>query len=346
MRSKELPFVLRGYRIIESQIVNNSFGHIFRITIFGASHAKSVGIRLEGVPQGIYLDEQLFATDLHRRMPRLSGETSRHEADSPIIEGLDNNGYTTGSEITISFRNSNIRSTDYSHLHHHPRPSHADLVQRRKYGDDYNLAGGGIASGRMTVALVAAGVVAKQILKTATFTTELVEVGGNSTKEDFEAIIASAAHDGDSVGGIVECRIGGVPHSLGEPFFDSAESTIAHLLFSIPGIKGVEFGDGFEGARKRGSQRNDAIADAAGTTLTNNEGGINGGITNGNDIIVRVAIKPTPSIARPQQTYNFESENIDTLVIGGRHDACIARRAAVVVEAVAAIALADLKLRA
>ena len=346
MRSKELPFVLRGYRIIESQIVNNSFGHIFRITIFGASHAESVGIRLEGVPQGIYLDEQLFATDLHRRMPRLSGETSRHEADSPIIEGLDNNGYTTGSDITISFINSNIRSTDYSHLHHHPRPSHADLVQRRKYGDDYNLAGGGIASGRMTVALVAAGVVAKQILKTATFTTEVVEVGGSSTKEDFEAIIASAAHDGDSVGGIVECRIGGVPHSLGEPFFDSAESTIAHLLFSIPGIEGVEFGDGFEGARKRGSQRNDAITDAAGTTLTNNEGGINGGITNGNDIIVRVAIKPTPSIARPQQTYNFESENIDTLVIGGRHDACIARRAAVVVEAVAAIALADLKLRA
>jgi chorismate synthase len=263
----------------------------------------------------------------------------------PLIEGLDSYGYSTGDKIDISFVNGNKRSVDYSHLKLQPRPSHADLVQRRKYGEEYNLAGGGIASGRMTVALVAAGVVAKQILSQAEFSTRLVEVGGCAEETQFEDIISSAARDGDSVGGVVECRVTGVPHSLGEPFFDSAESIISHMLFSIPGVKGVEFGDGFVGARKRGSERNDAIVDAEGHTLTNNDGGINGGITNGNDIVVRVAIKPTPSISREQHTYNFEHEAVAPLTIGGRHDACIARRAAVVVEAMVAVALADLKLQ-
>jgi chorismate synthase len=218
-------------------------------------------------------------------------------------------------------------------------------VQRKKYGEEYNLAGGGMASGRMTVALVAAGVVAKRLLPDTIFATRLAEVGGCCNESQFEDIINMSMRDGDSVGGVVECRVGGLPHSLGEPFFDSAESTIAHLLFSIPGVKGVEFGDGFAGARKRGSERNDMIMDAKGTTLTNNDGGINGGITNGNELIVRVAIKPTPSIAREQHTYNFEQGAVMPLAIGGRHDACIARRAAVVVEAMVAVALADLKLQ-
>lgn len=326
--------------------MSNSFGNIFRLTIFGASHAESVGITIEGAPKGIALSEELFRADLDRRRPTLSGETSRKEEDKPIIEGLSPEGKTTGETITISFKNSDKRSNDYSHLRVHPRPSHADLVQLRKYGDDADIAGGGMASGRMTVALVAAGVVAKEILKGANFSTHLVSVNGVSDSSQFNNIITTAAHDGDSVGGVVECRVKGIKPTLGEPFFDSAESLISHLLFSIPGVKGVEFGDGFAGTAKRGSERNDLIADASGATYTNNEGGINGGITNGNDIIVRVAIKPTPSIAKAQNTYNFESEATTPLTIGGRHDACIARRAVIVVEAMVAVALADLLLRA
>ncbi|MBR5822322.1 MAG: chorismate synthase [Alistipes sp.] len=326
--------------------MSNSFGNIFRLTIFGASHAESVGITIEGAPKGIALSEELFRADLDRRRPTLSGETSRKEEDKPIIEGLSPEGKTTGETITISFKNSDKRSKDYSHLRVHPRPSHADLVQLRKYGDDADIAGGGMASGRMTVALVAAGVVAKEILKGANFSTHLVSVNGVSDSSQFNNIITTAAHDGDSVGGVVECCVKGIKPTLGEPFFDSAESLISHLLFSIPGVKGVEFGDGFAGTAKRGSERNDLIADASGATYTNNEGGINGGITNGNDIIVRVAIKPTPSIAKAQNTYSFESEATTPLTIGGRHDACIARRAVIVVEAMVAVALADLLLRA
>lgn len=325
--------------------MNNSFGDKLRITIFGASHSSEVGIVMEGVPAGIALSVDDFSRDIDRRRPSLQGETQRREEDVPKLEGVDAEGVTTGDKLRILFRNGDTRSKDYSHLKRQPRPSHADFVQRRKWGEEYNLAGGGIASGRMTVALVAAGVVAKKILDSATFSTRLVEVGGEKDSARFEEVIASAKRDGDSVGGVVECRVSGVEALLGEPFFDSAESIIAHLLFAVPAVKGVEFGDGFDGARKRGSERNDVIINADGKTATNNEGGINGGITNGNDIVVRVAIKPTPSIAREQQTFDFESGRVAPLTIGGRHDACIARRGAVVVEAVVALALADLKLR-
>lgn len=324
--------------------MNNTFGNILKITIFGASHAEEVGVIIEGVPAGIKLDESLFTTDLDRRRPKLKGETPRREDDAPHIEGIDANGCTCGEPIRISFKNKNIRSYDYDHLRRQPRPSHADLVQLRKYGDNYDISGGGIASGRMTVALVAAGVVAKQILEGVTFNTQLVEVGGESDKHQFDDIIKAAAAEGNSVGGVVECTISGIKEPLGEPFFDSVESVMAHLLFSIPAVKGVEFGDGFAGARKRGSARNDAIVDASGATLSNNEGGINGGIANGNDIVVRVAIKPTPSISIVQHTYDFK-HGFSPLLIGGRHDSCIARRAQVVVEAMAAVALADLKLQ-
>lgn len=325
--------------------MKNSYGEILRVTIFGASHAESVGVDIEGVPQGLRLTEELFAADIERRRPMQRGDTPRHESDTPQIEGTDKEHLTTGGSIRISFRNNNIRSKDYTHLVYHPRPSHADLTQRRKYGQEADLAGGGIASGRMTVALVAAGVVAKQLIPNARFETKLIEVAGITDVSRFDSLIQEAHSDKDSVGGVVECRVEGVEASLGEPFFDSVESTIAHLLFSIPGVKGVEFGDGFAGCKKRGSERNDAIIDDKGTTLTNNEGGINGGITNGNPIIVRIAIKPTPSIGREQHSYDFSSGRIAPLTIGGRHDACIARRAAVVVEAMVALALADLKLR-
>ena len=299
---------------------------------------------VEGVPAGVALPIESFMADIDRRRPVRSGETPRREADVPTIEGLDDSGYTTGGVLRISFINSNIRSRDYDHLRRQPRPSHADLVQMRKYGKECDIAGGGMASGRMTVALVAAGVVAKALLPHVEFQTRLIEVGGERDEAKFDDIISRASADGDSVGGVVECRIKGVCEPLGEPFFDSVESVMSHLLFSIPAVKGVEFGDGFEGARKRGSERNDMIISESGETYSNNEGGVNGGIANGNDIVVRVAIKPTPSIAREQMTYNFDEGEVAPLVIGGRHDACIARRAAVVVEAMAAVALADLKL--
>ena len=326
--------------------MNNSFGEILRTTIFGASHAEEVGVMMEGVPSGIALGAEVFTSDLDRRRPMLKGETPRREEDFPIIEGLDNQGFTTGQTIRISFKNRNTRSGDYSKFVEHPRPSHADLVQRKKYGEGYDISGGGMSSGRMTVALVSAGVVAKQILGDTIFSTRLIEVGGCRDTEQFESIIANALTEGDSVGGVVECRVQGVDCGLGEPFFDSVESVVSHLLFSVPGVKGVAFGDGFDSASKRGSERNDMIVDGSGRTLTNNEGGINGGISNGNDIVVRVAVKPTPSISKPQNTYNFATGCVEPLVVGGRHDACIARRAMVVVEAMVALALADLKLRA
>lgn len=300
---------------------------------------------LSGVPAGISLRAEDFASDLERRRPQSKGETPRHEADEPIIEDVDAEGVTTGESVTIKFRNTNCKSGDYSHLRLHPRPSHADLTQRMKYGEEYNLAGGGMASGRMTVALVAAGVVAKKMLSGCSFRTELVSVGGVTNKTEFESVISQARLAGDSVGGVVECRVSGVERGLGEPFFDSVESVISHLMFSIPGVKGIEFGDGFEGAKSRGSERNDVIINGEGNTKTNNDGGINGGIANGNDIVLRVAIKPTPSIAKAQQTFNFGSNSIEELRIGGRHDSCIARRAMVVVEAMTAFALADLRLQ-
>lgn len=300
---------------------------------------------LRGVPAGISLRAEDFASDLERRRPQSKGETPRHEADEPIVEGVDAEGVTTGESVTIKFRNTNCKSGDYSHLRLHPRPSHADLTQRMKYGEEYNLAGGGMASGRMTVALVAAGVVAKKMLLGCSFQTELVSVGGVTNKAEFESVISQARLAGDSVGGVVECRVSGVERGLGEPFFDSVESVISHLIFSIPGVKGIEFGDGFEGAKSRGSERNDVIINGEGNTKTNNEGGINGGIANGNDIVLRVAIKPTPSIAKAQQTFNFGSNSIEELRIGGRHDSCIARRAMVIVEAMTAFALADLRLQ-
>ena len=209
------------------------------------------------------------------------------------------------------------------------------------------MRGSGQFSGRMTVALVAAGVVAKRVLgSSVAFSSEIIELGGCRDRNKFEEVLVDAVADGDSVGGVIECKVKGLPIGLGEPFFDSTESIISHLLFSVPAVKGVEFGSGFEGIKLRGSVRNDRIIAADGTTATNNEGGINGGLTNGNELIVRAAIKPTPSIALPQECYNFESDRIEPLIIGGRHDCCIALRARIVIEAVTAIALAELKLAA
>lgn len=324
---------------------HNSFGSKFKISIWGASHAPEIGVRIEGVPQGISLSEGDFEADLSRRRASAKGTTARHEADIPILRSGVAEGSTTGEPMEIVFQNGDTRSSDYSQFESHNRPSHIDFVARAKYGNEVDLRGSGQFSGRMTALLVAAGVVAKKILQNIEYQTSIVEIGGSRSEAEFADIIAAAMADGDSVGGVVECRAKGIEVGLGEPFFDSAESIIAHLLFSVPAVKGVEFGSGFEGVRLRGSERNDCFADGDGHTATNNEGGINGGITNGNELVVRAAIKPTASISKEQMTYNKELGEVAPLRIKGRHDACIALRAAVVVESVVAIALAELKMQ-
>ena len=325
----------------------NSWGNRFRVTLWGESHGAQVGVTIDGVPAGIPVSEDDFEADLARRRSGAAGTTPRKESDAPHIVSGVYKGYTTGAPLTVEFLNENTRSGDYSLLEAHPRPSHADWVAMKKYHGYNDPRGGGHFSGRITLALVTAGVVAKKILgEGVKFTTEITEIGGCADKERFGEIIEHARMEQDSVGGVVECRAEGVAAGLGEPFFDSAESLIAHLLFSVPAVKGVEFGSGFAAARMRGSEHNDPIVDAEGHTATNHAGGIVGGITNGNAIVVRAAVKPTASISREQQTYNCADGRIETLVIKGRHDVCITLRAAVVVEAATAIALADLSLRA
>ncbi|MFI3323541.1 MAG: chorismate synthase [Rikenellaceae bacterium] len=327
----------------------NSFGQNFRVTLWGESHGEQVGVSIDGVIAGIPLTVEEFAADLDRRRSGGKGTTPRRESDIPtIVSGLFE-GHTTGAPLTITFANESTRSKDYSQLTHHFRPSHSDRVAAVKYNGHNDYRGGGHFSGRLTLALTAAGVVAKKILNycgSANFTTQIVELGGSSEPAEFDQIIDSAIERKDSVGGVIECRVDGVPTGLGEPFFDSVESRMAHIMFAIPAVKGVEFGAGFESARMRGSENNDPIVDAAGTTSTNHAGGINGGITNGNPIVVRVAVKPTPSISAEQMTFDTATGAMEKLVVGGRHDAAIIMRAGVVVEAAAAIALADLTLSA
>lgn len=325
----------------------NSWGNRFRVTLWGESHGAQVGVTIDGVPAGIALAESDFEADLARRRAGAAGTTPRKESDAPHIVSGIYRGFTTGAPLTVEFLNENTRSGDYASLASHPRPSHADWVAMKKFHGYNDPRGGGHFSGRITLALVTAGVVAKKILGSGvTFHTDIIKIGGSADKERFADIIESARMDRDSVGGVVECRAEGVAAGLGEPFFDSAESLMAHLLFSVPAVKGVEFGSGFAAARMRGSEHNDPIIDAEGHTSTNHAGGIVGGITNGNAIVVRAAVKPTASISREQMSFNCASGQVDSLVIKGRHDVCITLRAAVVVESAVAIALADLTLRA
>lgn len=319
----------------------NSFGRIFRLSIFGESHGTYVGVTIDGCPAGIPLTVEDFLPDLQRRKAGATGTTPRKEDDLPeIISGVFN-GHTAGSPITILFRNNNTQSKDYDAIKNTPRPGHADFVLNKKYNGFNDYRGGGHSSGRLTLALVAAGVVAKKILPEVNINANIIEAGGNT---DIEAAINKAVEKQDSIGGIIECRATGLPIGLGEPFFDSVESVISHLVFAIPATKGIEFGSGFAATKMTGSEHNDAIIDEQGTTKTNNAGGINGGITNGNELVFRVAIKPTSSTPQEQQTWNNHTQSVEAFTVKGRHDLCIALRAPVVVEAVAAAALADLKL--
>lgn len=321
----------------------NRFGDHFRIALWGESHGPQIGVVLDGVPAGIVLSAEDFEPDLARRRSGTIGTTPRREADIPQLAAGIYRGRTTGAPLVLEFANADARPQDYTATEGHDRPSHADRVAHEKFGGCNDPRGGGHFSGRLTVALTAAGVVAKKILPAGVaFTTRIVEIGGCTEPAQFDEVLRRTAAEQDSAGGVVECRVQGIPTGTGAPFFDSVESVVAHLLFSIPGVKGVEFGDGFASARMRGSEHNDPIVDASGTTATNHAGGIVGGIANGNELIVRAAFKPTASIGRPQQTYNRATERIEPLVAGGRHDTCIALRGAVVVEAAVAIALADL----
>ncbi len=316
----------------------NTFGHIFRIQIFGESHGNFAGITIDGCPPGISIKEKDFKTDLARRKSGAKGTTARKEEDKTLIISGIHNKHTTGAPITILFENKNTRSSDYN-FRTHPRPGHADFVADKKYNSFNDDRGGGHFSGRLTLGLVAAGVIAKKIIPSIKIKAKLIEAGGS---KNIAKAVENAVKSGDSIGGIIECRVTNAPVGLGEPFFGSVESLISHAIFSIPGIKGIEFGSGFEAAKMRGSEHNDLIINKEGKTKNNNAGGINGGITNGNDIVFRVAVKPTSSISLPQETYNFETEKTEILEIKGRHDACFALRVPVIVEAVTACVLADL----
>jgi chorismate synthase len=475
----------------------NSFGRLFRISIFGESHGESVGIVVDGCPAGLSLTVDDFLPDLERRKGGTQkGTTPRQEEDLPIFKSGIFNNRTTGAPITILFENKNVRSSDYEKLRDVPRPGHADFVARKKFGGNEDYRGSGHFSGRLTVALVAAGVIAKKLLKLTSPQTPLQRRGAlrdlpfgyvTSQRENYETLSAFAKSnrknateaeemlwqrlrnrqinglkfrrqhpidgfipdfvcleakliveiDGDyhneedqikydllrtkwlsmsdyrlirftntqvlhtiddvileikdhlpsednppsplerekegevyiqskileiggetdlekglqkaieakdSIGGIIECRVDGLPVGLGEPFFDSAESLISHLVFAIPAVRGIEFGTGFAAAKMFGSEHNDAIENTAGTTRTNHAGGIVGGLTNGNELVFRIAIKPTSSTPKEQTTLNWETEKLETVSVKGRHDLCIALRVPVILEAVTAIVLTDLLL--
>lgn len=320
----------------------NSFGRIFRIHIFGESHGDCVGLVVDGCPAGLQLSVEDFMPDIERRKGGVQkGTTPRKEDDIPIFKTGLFNGKTTGAPLTILFENKNTRSGDYEKQRAVPRPGHADFTANAKFGGYEDYRGGGHFSGRLTVCLVAAGVIAKKLLKNISVTANILEIGG---EKDLEKGLQLAIDQKDSIGGIVECRANGLPIGLGEHFFDSIESVLSHAVFSIPAIKGVEFGAGFAAARMFGTEHNDAIMDANGTTSTNHAGGVVGGITNGNELVYRVVVKPTSSTPKEQQTWNWETGQVEGFSVKGRHDLCIALRVPVVLEAVTAMVLVDFML--
>ena len=342
-------------------------GAVLRLSVFGQSHAEAVGMTLDGLPAGLPLDLQRLQRFLDRRAPgRNDWSTPRREEDSPeFLCGLKD-GKTCGAPLTAVIRNRNTRSGDYEQLRRLPRPGHADYTAQCRYGGFQDASGGGHFSGRLTAPLCVAGGILLQMLETrgiridarifsiagitdnAPFT-ESVSEKAFPIISDAEGVrmreaIAAAGAEGDSVGGVIECRACGVPAGLGTPMFDGVENRLAQLAFAIPAVKGIEFGSGFGAAALRGSENNDPYVFEGGSvvTETNHAGGILGGITTGMPVVFRVAVKPTPSISRPQKTVNLETRQPETLRVQGRHDPCIVPRAVPVVEAVAAIAIADL----
>ena len=341
----------------------NTFGRKFRVSIFGESHGEGIGVVLDGVPAGLELSEADFTADIDRRRSGAKGTTPRKESDMPQILSGVFEGHTTGAPMAVVFKNENTKSQDYSLFAAMPRPGHADLTAALKWDDCQDPRGGGHFSGRLTLPVVAAGVVAKKILADATILDEtacnavsahIVELGGipeqvcdeakaESICPAWQEAIDEAIAEGDSLGAVIECVVPNIDPGYGEPFWDSVESVISHAVFAIPGVRGIEFGDGFKAAAMKGSEHNDPIGEDC-RPVKNGAGGVNGGITNGAPIVFRVAFKPTSSIRKAQRTFNFQTGQMDTLEVPGRHDVCYALRAPVVVEAVTAIALADLAL--
>ena len=334
----------------------NTFGRKFRVSIFGESHGELIGVVMDGVPAGLELSEQDFEQDILRRKSGAKGTTPRIEADRPTIVSGVFEGHTTGAPLTITFKNTNTHSSDYELFAAMPRPGHADLTAALKWDDCQDPRGGGHFSGRLTLPIVAAGVVAKKIVADATMLDEtpcttvearIVEIAGqvgndvSDQADHWQEALDQAIKEGDSLGAVIECTVPDIDPGYGEPFWDSVESLIAHAVFAIPGVRGIEFGDGFAAARMKGSEHNDPIG-PDGRPLKNGAGGVNGGITNGAPLTFRVAFKPTSSIRKAQQTFNFQTGEMDTLEVPGRHDVCFALRAPVVVEAMTAIVLADL----
>lgn len=320
----------------------NSFGTLFKVQIFGESHGACVGILIDGCPAGLPLQVADFLEDMERRKGgKQKGTTPRQEEDVPIFKAGIFNDKTTGAPIHLLFENNNTRSGDYEKQRAVPRPGHADFTAHSKFGGFEDYRGGGHFSGRLTAALVGAGVIAKKLLENIEVKAHIVRMGGST---DLEKGLQNAIDAKDSIGGIVACSVKGLPIGLGEHFFNSVESLISHAVFSIPAIRGIEFGTGFAAADMFGSAHNDAIMDASGKTKTNHAGGVVGGYTNGNELVFRVAVKPTSSTPKEQTTWNWESNEQESFSVKGRHDLCIALRVPVVLEAVTAIVLADLML--
>ncbi len=352
----------------------NSFGRAFVVTVFGESHGRCVGAIVDGCPPGLPLTVEAVQADVDKRRPTGGpAATARAEADRvEILSGL-HQGRTTGAPLTLVIWNRDVDDTDYERIKDLARPGHADYTARLKYGGFNDARGGGQFSGRMTAACVMAGAVARQLLGTigVEVAAHTVEIGGIEAKPaDFNAVKASATDplrcadaeaaakmnklieqarkDGDSLGGVVEGMAVNLPVGLGEPYFDTLDGELARALFSVPAVKGVAFGAGFGAARLKGSQNNDAfiVRDGKIATATNNAGGVLGGLASGSPLVVRVAVKPTPSIAREQKTVNLATMEETTVAVGGRHDACIVPRAVAAVEAMMAVTLADFVLRA
>ena len=346
--------------------MSSSYGENLRLTIFGQSHSAAIGMTLEGVPAGETLDFEELSRFLRRRAPGQNAwSTARKEADAPeFLSGLVGDT-TCGAPISAIIRNCDTRSKDYSQLAYTPRPGHADYTAAVKYGENRDYAGGGHFSGRLTAPLCIAGGICLQLLKREGIAviSRIASIGevedegellastadkafptvSDARGEAMKALIAEVKADEDSVGGVVECAVLGLPAGLGDPMFDGMENRIASIVFGIPAVKGLEFGAGFAAAKLRGSENNDpfAVRDGKVVTATNRCGGILGGITTGMPLTFRAAFKPTPSIAREQQSVDLRTMEETSLHIVGRHDPCIVPRAVPVVEAAAALAVYD-----
>lgn len=354
--------------------MKNNFGTNISMTIFGESHGPCIGITLDGLPAGFKIDLERIKEDMEKRKAKGSISTQRHEDDEVEIVSGFFNGYTTGTALTILIQNKNTKSKDYSDIQYRLRPGHADFSAYEKYHGFQDYRGGGHFSGRLTAPIVAAGSICRQILETkniligshieqlyalhdAPFSNNIDELKkqiqtlnkkefatlDEQVAQNMEQAILEAKNEQDSIGGILESAIINLPAGIGEPFFDSIESILAHLLFSIPAVKGVSFGAGFQMAAKKGSEANDAfIMNDTIQTKTNNNGGINGGISNGMPVIIHTCIKPTPSIYKAQETVDYKTKESQTLNIKGRHDPCILHRARIVVDSMIAFGILDL----